>query len=290
MKKSTRRMRRFGLLGLAVSMAATLFPTGSQAAPPSGEEDTAKIIGGVAASRDEFPFMVSLQTSRGHFCGGSLYRSTMVLTAAHCVLDIVADGAGNGVPVSEVTAVIGRTNHSDKNQGVERKVELREVSKEPRITIHPNHMNQVGFDLAIVHLDKPVTGIAPVRVPTKGTDALIAPGSMATVIGWGNTDTDLGRGTERLRKVDVPILSQEECLVNADRDINGEVEICAGRKGKDSCQGDSGGPLLRKVPGRDEYLQIGVVSRGAGCAAQGGPGIYSYLGSQLLWRTMGSLG
>ncbi|WP_275895852.1 S1 family peptidase [Austwickia chelonae] len=273
-------------------MAAAFGPTAAQAAPPDSRpgSDSTKIIGGSAASKGEFPFMVSLQDKSGHFCGGSLYRSAMVLTAAHCVESIVADSEDRGIPVSEVKVVVGRTSHSDTTEGVERKIKLREVTKEPRITIHPNYKLETGFDLAIVHLDKAVTGIKPVRIPTRGTDSLIAPGSEATVIGWGNTDTLNENFPDRLRRVDVPVISHEECLANDPRDININVEICAGRKGKDSCQGDSGGPLLRKVPGRDEYIQIGVVSRGAGCAAQGGPGVYTYLGSQLLWRTMGSLG
>ncbi|GHE14620.1 trypsin-like serine protease [Streptomyces alanosinicus] len=53
------------------------------------------------------------------------------------------------------------------------------------------------------------------------------------------------------------------------------MEICAGAEGKDSCQGDSGGPLPRAVPGRERYYQIGIVSRGAGCGEQGGPGTYA---------------
>jgi trypsin len=58
--------------------------------PPFIEDpstDDADIVGGVAASQGDFPFIVSLQSSTGsHFCGGSLLNANTVLTAAHCTV------------------------------------------------------------------------------------------------------------------------------------------------------------------------------------------------------------
>ena len=46
--------------------------------------------------------------------------------------------------------------------------------------------------------------------------------------------------------------------------------------GVDSCQGDSGGPLWRniEVEGQVRATQIGVVSRGKGCAGFNDPAIF----------------
>jgi len=50
-----------------------------------------KIIGGTEATANEFPFLISLQTSRigtgryKHSCGGSIYNDRFIITAAHCV-------------------------------------------------------------------------------------------------------------------------------------------------------------------------------------------------------------
>ena len=54
-----------------------------------------------------------------------------------------------------------------------------------------------------------------------------------------------------------------------------EQMICASiaAGGKSSCQGDSGGPLVLNT--NEGWQQIGVVSWGIGCAAQGYPGVYA---------------
>jgi hypothetical protein len=44
-----------------------------------------KIIDGSEARLNEYPWMVSLQLSGSHFCGGSLIAENWVLTAAHCL-------------------------------------------------------------------------------------------------------------------------------------------------------------------------------------------------------------
>lgn len=60
-----------GLMASAVSAAPT-------------PQDSVNIVGGTAATAGEFPFIVSLQRSGSHFCGGSLLDSRTVVTAAHC--------------------------------------------------------------------------------------------------------------------------------------------------------------------------------------------------------------
>ncbi|GGX13431.1 S1 family peptidase [Streptomyces chryseus] len=277
-----RHLGRTSAAGLAAGAALTLFisaasPAQAASAPVAkdGDRPSAYIIGGVEKANGSYPFMSALlNKGRGsavdrQFCGGSLLATNVVLTAAHCV---------EGTKAKTVEVTVGRTVLSNKKQG-----SLRNVTD---IVVHPRYAKgQEAYDMAFLMLDKPVRGTAPVLLPTLGTDALIRPGASATVAGWGNTNTEIPSFPDRLRAVNVPVLSHIECRA-AYPGYDKGVNVCAGVEGKDSCQGDSGGPLFRKLPGRQGVYQIGIVSYGDGCAEQGAPGVYAYTGSAKLWKTL----
>ncbi|MER6914292.1 serine protease [Streptomyces sp. NPDC000594] len=265
----------------AVAVLAAAAPALAGPPTPSAEPRTvqpkgpgAPIIGGSAVPNDKYPFQAALLfKGKGspvdrQFCGGSLVDAFTVMTAAHCV---------DGGDPKEIEVTVGRTVLSNTKQG-----KLRNVVD---TVVHPRYGKNGAYDLAFVYLEKPVTGIAPIGLPTVGTDALIKPGVKATVTGWGNTDTVLPNFPNRLREVKVPILSHEECEISTGGFTKG-IDLCAGVQGKDSCQGDSGGPLFRNINGRENAIQVGIVSRGEGCAAQGAPGIYVSLSSAKLWKTL----
>jgi trypsin len=56
------------------------------AAPtPEPQDDfSVQIVGGSAATAGQFPYIVSIQVSGSHYCGGSLLNANTVITAAHC--------------------------------------------------------------------------------------------------------------------------------------------------------------------------------------------------------------
>ncbi|WKX70991.1 trypsin-like serine protease [Streptomyces sp. XD-27] len=261
-------------LALVGTAASTAFAAGSTPAKPDGQRIIKPIIGGTETPKDKYPFMAAL-LSKGkgsaldrQFCGGSLINPNVIMTAAHCV---------DGETPEGMQVAVGRTVLSDSKQG-----QVRNVFD---ITVHPRYAKDPAYDMAFLMLDKPVKGIAPIKLPTQGTDALIRPGAKATVTGWGNTDTDMPNFPDRLREVKVPLVSHDECKISYN-EYDAKVNICAGVEGKDSCQGDSGGPLFRTVPGRATPYQIGIVSYGEGCAAQGAPGVYTSVSSDKLWKTL----
>ncbi|MEV4330982.1 serine protease [Streptomyces sp. NPDC049597] len=273
------RVRRITSVGLvasaALALVASAVTTASAHTAPDDERTrpSIKIIGGVEQPVDAHPWMAALLNKGSgspadrQFCGGSLISPDVVLTAAHCV---------TGTKPKELEVTVGRTVLSDKRQGQLRNV--RSIVSHPRYT-----KGDEAYDLALLELAKPVTGVAAVKMPTAGTDALLRPGAQATVIGWGNTDTEVPSYPDRLRGVKVPLLSHAECTATYPG-YNKAVNVCAGVEGKDSCQGDSGGPLFRKVAGRT--YQIGIVSYGEGCGEQGAPGVYTSTSSKKLWDTL----
>lgn len=282
-----------GARAFAVAVAAVVIGmTASMvhAAPSSAATGTGagvNIIGGEEAAPGEFSsFMVSLQFRNAdgrwqHRCGGSVIDSKTILTAAHCV---PAEADPSQAKLDTMRVVSGIDRLSDTSGAQFRTVEgtLR----------HPKYGKENGFDFGYVYLNRPLENVKPVTLPTRGTDALLAPGSKATLIGWGDTVEGADKGSDHLMRVDVPVLEQDECAFapgNGTDAFNPATDMCAGVRGKDSCQGDSGGPLFKTL-GEGEHrkvFQIGIVSRGKGCAHQGAPGIYTYTGAAALSEGLG---
>lgn len=158
------------------------------------------------------------------------------------------------------------------------------------IQIHPRcDPESSRFDAAVITLVRPIEGIKPIHLETPGTDALERPGSRVLATGWGNTIAQEvgagGGGTHypfRLREVSVPVLSATDCdtayTIDGVHYADIKTMLCAGKTGEDTCQGDSGGPLFLKAT-TGGYVQIGITSWGAGCAATGFPGVYARVGN-----------
>lgn len=72
-------IKSFATAALAATAAA------APAIPPTeAGTSSINIVGGEAAAAGDFPFIVSLQVSGSHFCGGSLLNANTVVTAGHC--------------------------------------------------------------------------------------------------------------------------------------------------------------------------------------------------------------
>jgi trypsin len=222
---------------------------------------TPQIVGGVAATAGEFPFMVRLGNSPSQqWCGASLIAANWVLTAAHCL---------TGETASNVYATAG-DHRISTNEGTE------QSRRGSRIFIHPSYnASTSNNDIALIKVSSSFTLNS--RVSTIGVRSLPSSGSQLTVIGWGRT-REGGSGANTLRKVNVTLQSASSCSSAYPGEITGNM-FCAGEVsgGKDSCQGDSGGPIF--VGGQ----QVGVVSWGYGCARPQQYGVYTVAANYSSW-------
>lgn len=256
---------------LAVIITATL-SLAAQATKieTKGAEFRPLIVGGVVAEKGEFPFQVSLQRSTGsHFCGGSLIKKNWVLTAAHCV-------AG-----WQKTNKIFVGLHDQKN-----KVDAESFTS-VQVIPHPLYnRSTLDYDYALIQLsgDSKLRTIdlnsTEIEIPEIGSNPI-----NVWTAGWGTTSEGSYALPNLLNKVEVPLVTTKEC--NAPSAYRGDITdrmICAGLPagGKDSCQGDSGGPLFVKQSSGD-FLLVGVVSWGEGCARPNKFGVYAKVNSVIDW-------
>jgi secreted trypsin-like serine protease len=226
-----------------------------------------KIIGGTEVPNGEYSFVAALlNTNEGptafqqQFCGGSLIDRDSVLTAAHCVTGT----RSLPVPPRPLRITVGR-KVLNSNQGQKRRVS--------RILIHPRY-NGDTYDAAVLKLSSPVSGIAPVKLATAAQDYLEKPGRKATVAGWGSTSVlPPGSFPDRMRKVQVPIVSDTQAQQTLHQEFVPRLMVAAGRTGKGPCFGDSGGPMFTRVSGK--YTQIGITSFGPTVCTAGSPTVYT---------------
>jgi trypsin len=227
-----------------------------------------RIVGGSPASVSQYPWVVALATSSGfQFCGGSLISSTLVATAAHCVA---------GRSPADLRVVAGRTDLSQPGGAV---VDVTQI------WVHPSYTApERGGDAALLSLDRALS-YQTVSPAQRSDRELYAPGTMATVVGWGRIVEDGPQSVHQLQAARVPLLSDAECRAAYGDLYNPRAMVCAGypQGGVDACQGDSGGPLM--AGGK----LIGLVSWGDGCARPGRPGVYTRVSSYFTGRGNGSV-
>jgi secreted trypsin-like serine protease len=211
-----------------------------------------EVVGGVLAGPQEFPWVVRLSVG----CDGALVAARVVLTAAHCVARAGAVGS--------IAVTAGSVDRSSSSA----------------ITVHSSYVQRaVGFqspsqgdDWALIQLDQalnlPTLALTPSSDYDHGT---------FTIMGWGAA-RESGTQQRYLRKASVPFVSDRDCgRIYRGAGFLASDMICAGdlqHGGVDTCQGDSGGPMVRP-DAAGNWVEVGIVSWGSGCARAGYPGVYT---------------
>jgi len=237
------------------------------------KKQSPKVVGGKVALDGAHPWQVSLGVASiadpywAHFCGGSIYSSTWIVTAAHCAVH----------KPEEITVMAGTNRLVTSGQRLRVK----------RIVVNPAYNKRTkDSDIALLELASPLVlgdrvKFLPVATRDQETPALN--NGPLVVTGWGATQQD-GDAVRELRYLETPYVESAEC--NRSLAYDGRITsnmLCAGYSigGKDSCQGDSGGPLSATIG--PSTFQVGVVSWGDGCAIPNRVGVYTRIANYNSW-------
>ena len=212
-----------------------------------------KIINGNDADDNEYPFMVRILAYGDHYCGASLIRPNIVLTAAHCVEDDF-----------KYSVVVG--DHKDgETEKHEREVQIS------RIMIHEEYGSPLGApinDVAILVLAKNVElkENAIETIALAQNEDFYEEGTSVTVIGWGQNENYTS--ADVLQELEYEVADQAACMehwargsgVNLTEALKGQLCIIDPELESSTYHGDSGGPLF--VKSGENVTQIGLVSWG----------------------------
>uniref|UniRef100_A0A6P4EP11 Phenoloxidase-activating factor 2 n=1 Tax=Drosophila rhopaloa TaxID=1041015 RepID=A0A6P4EP11_DRORH len=230
------------------------------------------------AQEFEFPWMVALLDTIGNYLGGGAIISPEVVITAKHVLDNITEDQ-----------LIVRAGDWDLKTNSEQfpHVDARIRS----IVRHPGFDKRNGANnVALLFLRTPLKftqHIKPICLPPDNRNFDY---SRCIFSGWGKKSFDDYSYMNVLKKVDLPIVKNNECEYQLRRFYGNEFQLdnsllCAGgERGKDSCKGDGGSPLacpLRENPQR--YELAGIVNFGVKCGMQDVPAVYTNVAKFRKW-------
>merc|ERR1719356_1898545 len=205
-----------------------------------------RIVGGTEAYPGEFHHQIALLrggVGGSLMCGGSLVKDNRVITAGHCC---------DGQSASRLGVRVGSQNlyEDDPNQA------------DIAVSAVHNHENYDSWtienDICMLDLedsaDFSASNIGSINIPSDGQE--YPDGHICTVSGWGTT-SEGGSLARQLMKVDVPVVSDDDCRDAYGQNDIADSMICAGLDG--------------------------VVSWGYGCAQPGFPGVYTQTSYFVSW-------
>jgi trypsin len=244
-----------GALAVLTCLLIALFLPAAASAAPNAQ---ASIVGGHAASIEEFPSLAYIEAVEGRSvfsCTGTVVAPRVVLTAAHCV-ESVEKGT-----ITQPSRYALSTGIADP----------RQAKPDDIFHVVANHVFP-GFDPGIIHgdaailvLDRPTTA-PPIPLAGAGDAALYAGGAEAQLTGWGLTRGNARQAPPHLRATTTVVKPASFCRQKISpfyKPFLPTAQTCvlSSDHASGGCFGDSGGPAIGKRAD-GSAVQLGITSTG----------------------------
>jgi len=203
--------------------------------PKAGfERSFGRIYGGDLAEEGQFPFIAHLLTTRGdgdYVCGSSILDVNTLVTAAHCVEDVL-----------EITASAGTLNWERPGPNAQ----IR-TSTPPNFAFHEDFVfnaltarNDIGYIKVAEPFDFDSEYVQGITIASSEP----VPGDIVSAIGWGLTG-DFGAPARELSYVEnLEIVEDQIADDYFSNTFEHEDFICTYQTSGGTCGGDSGGPIV----------------------------------------------
>ncbi|XP_032596704.1 melanization protease 1 [Drosophila grimshawi] len=298
------------------STTTTAASTTSTAAPPAvrmndpdcGISLTTRISGGQQVVPGQYPWLARIayrnRTSNriSYRCSGSLISNNYIVTAAHCVINLVSDLELFRVRIGDDSSSEQDCSPTASNCS---RPNLFDIG---RVLVHPNYdQPKYANDIALLSLNNSRGQIMPICLPLNNTatlaDRLI--GQIGVVAGWSTTaennslaSSGSTTSSTSVRFIRLPIVNTTSCAITyATLSENFQQPIvitprhlCAqGQHMNDVCRGDSGGPFMDDgtsglLNANGRYTLLGIVAFGPTlCGVTTIPGVYTAVSSYMKW-------
>merc|ERR1712088_282471 len=194
-----------------------------------GSRGGGKIVGGTEAYAGEFPHQIALLrggVGGSLMCGGSLVKENMVVTAGHCC---------DGQSASRLGVRVGN-HHLYEDDPDQADIAVKTVM------LHEQYDSwTITNDICLLELDGMAdfgsSVIDSIRLPSDGEE--YDAGTTCTVSGWGTT-SEGGSLAKVLMKVDVPVVSDDDCRGSYGQREIAVVHSCAAASFLVLSPGDTG--------------------------------------------------
>ena len=189
------------------------------------------VVGGTETQPYSRPYQVAMLYNGRQICGGTLISNQWVLTAAHCLDNASTSGLSIRVGAHRLSSGDGQT-----------------IPVSQKVVHHywggANSIRS-GYDIALLKLSTPASAqYTPAKLPTAEImNNYASVGRYVTVSGWGQTSNNSQGGSDVLREVDLPVISNAQCSQQLNFNMPASTICGGGDGGVSACRGDSGGPF-----------------------------------------------